>query len=78
MIELIGLNGVTLYLNYFQILCIELIPETKIIMTNGHYYLVKDSIKAVEYKIASFLHSCIDLDSRQLTAPEGAPVYRPD
>ena len=35
------LNGEILYLNWLQVELIEQIPETKIRMMNGDYYLVK-------------------------------------
>ena len=38
------LNGEILYLNWLQVELIEQIPETKIRMMNGDYYLVKDSV----------------------------------
>lgn len=41
MIKVIRLNGEILYLNLFQIEYMESIPETKIKMMNGNYYLVK-------------------------------------
>lgn len=66
MIQLTGLDGSKLYINYFQILLIELIPETKVLLTNGRYYLVKDSIETVQAKIEMFLHGCITLEDREL------------
>lgn len=66
MIKLIALDGTILYINYFQILYIEQIPETKITMSNGHYYLVKDSVESIQKQIAFFLHSCITLEGREL------------
>ncbi|MCI8402939.1 MAG: flagellar FlbD family protein [Lachnospiraceae bacterium] len=71
MIKLIGLDGSIFYVNYFQILCIELIPETKVLLTNGRYYLVKDSIESVQKKIETFLHGCITLEDRDLLAEAG-------
>ncbi|MCR5007744.1 MAG: flagellar FlbD family protein, partial [Oribacterium sp.] len=44
MIELIRLNGEPLYVNYLQILSIEKIPETKVKLTTGDYYLVKNTL----------------------------------
>lgn len=69
MIRLTGLDGSILYINYFQIMFIELIPETKVVLTNGRYYLVKDSIEAVQKKIEAFIHGCITLENRDLLAP---------
>ena len=42
------LNGEILYLNWLQVELIEQIPETKIRMMNGDYYLVKDSVESIE------------------------------
>ncbi len=68
MIKLTGLNGTLLYLNYFQIMCIETIPETKVIMSDGHYYLVRDTVEAIQEQIILFLHECITFEGRDLTA----------
>ena len=66
MIKLVGLDGSVWYLNYFQILCIELIPETKVLLCNGRYYLVRDSIESVQEQIRSFLHGCVAPEGREL------------
>jgi len=66
MIKVTGMNGGVLYLNYFQIMSIELIPETKIVMNNGHYYLVKDSIDSIQEQIVTFLNSCVAPENRKL------------
>ena len=47
MIKVTRLSGEILYLNIFQIESMESIPETKIKMMNGYYYLVKDSEDSV-------------------------------
>ena len=41
MIRVVRLNGEVLYLNYLQIELIECIPETKIRLMNGDYYVVR-------------------------------------
>lgn len=64
MIKLTRLNGEVIYLNYFLIQCIELIPETKIRMANGDYYLVKDSIDTILQLVSEALKSCIDFDKK--------------
>ncbi|MCI9485477.1 MAG: flagellar FlbD family protein [Lachnospiraceae bacterium] len=66
MIKVIGLDGTTWYLNYFQILCIEEIPETKILLNNKQYYLVKDSVESIQKQIVAFLHSCVSPKEREL------------
>lgn len=47
MIRLTRLNGEIFYVNYFQILYVESIPETKIRLASGDYYLVKDSVESI-------------------------------
>ena len=37
----------------------ECIPETKIRMMNGDYYLVKDSVEAVQLQAERFLGRCM-------------------
>lgn len=55
MIELIRLNGEPLYVSYLQILTIERIPETKIKLTTGDYYIVKNTLEDIEAQIEKFL-----------------------
>ena len=38
---------------------IEQIPETKIRMMNGDYYLVKDSVESIKDQVAGFFQRCI-------------------
>ena len=59
MIKVTQLNGEILYLNYFQIEYIETIPETKIKLVGGNYYLVKDTAESVGEQIKAFLAACI-------------------
>lgn len=58
MIKVTRLNGEKLYLNYFQIELIESIPDTKIKMMNGEYYIVRDSVESIERQIQHFINSC--------------------
>lgn len=53
-----------LYLNVLQIESMESIPETKIKMMNGYYYLVKDTAESVMEQLRGFYHSCITPDGR--------------
>lgn len=62
MIRVTRLNGEVLYLNILQIESIECIPETKIKMMNGYYYLVKDKAESVVEQLRAFCHSCIAPD----------------
>lgn len=59
MIRVTRLNGEVLYLNVLQIESMESIPETKIKMMNGYYYLVKDTADSVMEQLKKFYHSCI-------------------
>lgn len=59
MIRVTRLNGEVLYLNVLQIESMESIPETKIKMMNGSYFLVKDSADSVLEQIKAFVNGCI-------------------
>ncbi|SFG25045.1 flagellar FlbD family protein [Oribacterium sp. WCC10] len=59
MIELIRLNGEPLYVSYLQILTIEKIPETKVKLTTGDYYIVKNTLEDIEAQIVKFLHDVV-------------------
>lgn len=59
MIRVTRLSGEVLYLNIFQIESMETIPETKIKMMNGYYFLVKDSAESVMEQIKAFLGGCM-------------------
>ena len=64
MIKVIRLNGEILYLNLFQIEYMESIPETKIKMMNGNYYLVKDTVDSIIKQEAGFLNNCISFEEK--------------
>lgn len=64
MIKVIRLNGEILYLNLFQIEYMESIPETKIKMMNGNYYLVKDTVNSIIKQEAGFLNNCISFEEK--------------
>ena len=53
------LNGEKIYLNWLQVEYMECIPETKIRMMNGDYYLVKDSVESVGRQVEDFLGRCL-------------------
>lgn len=59
MIKVTRLSGEIIYVNIFQIESMELIPETKIKMMNGYYFLVKDSVESVLEQIRASLHGCL-------------------
>ena len=54
MIELTNLNGTPFVLNCSLIETIESIPETKISLTNGKYFLVNESRKDIIRKIIAY------------------------
>ena len=58
MIKVIRLNGEALLLNFFQIESVEMIPETKIKMMNGTFYLVKDSAESITQKKKEVMRDC--------------------
>lgn len=64
MIELTRLNGEIIYLNYFQIQYIVKIPETKVMMVNNEYYLVKDTVDEILQKVKVFLRSAVAFESK--------------
>lgn len=64
MIKVVRLSGEILYLNYFQIEYMETIPETKIKMMNGGYYLVKDTVESILEQIKGFLHNCVVFEDK--------------
>ena len=55
------LNGEILYLNWLQVELIEQIPETKIRMMNGDYYLVKDSVASIKDQVTGFFQRCVSI-----------------
>lgn len=59
MIRVTRLNGELLFLNILQIEAMESIPETKIKMMNGDYYLVKDTAESVMEQLRKFYRDCI-------------------
>lgn len=54
MIALTKRNGERFLVNHFQIACIELIPETKIVMMNRDYYLVLETADEIIKKITRY------------------------
>ncbi|NBH72993.1 hypothetical protein D3Z51_13345 [Clostridiaceae bacterium] len=62
MVRVVRLNGEELYLNLLQIESMESIPETKVKMMNGDYFLVKDSADSILDQIRAFVKSCIVYD----------------
>lgn len=54
MIRLTRLNEEEIIINCAQIECIEIIPESKIIMMNGRFYIVKESADEIIKKSAEY------------------------
>lgn len=54
MVEVIGINGESFLINTLLIEKIEFIPETKITLTTGKYYLVKDTKDEIINKIIKY------------------------
>lgn len=54
MIVLTKMNKENFLVNHLQIECIELIPETKIVMMNRSYYLVRETAEEIIQKIAEY------------------------
>ena len=70
MIRVTRLSGEVLFLNIFQIESMESIPETKIKMMNGYYFLVKDSADSVIEQIRAFFKDCIVTLKESITEEE--------
>ena len=71
MILLTKRNHEKFLLNHQQILCIETIPETKIVMMNHDYVLVQESVEDIVRKIAEYnakvqdIHRAISVEDRR-------------
>lgn len=66
MIFLTKRNQEKFLLNHQQIQCIEMIPETKIVMVNREYFLVEESVEEIIDKIADYNAKVQDVH-RQIT-----------
>ena len=54
MILLTKRNGDEFLVNHHQIQCIEMIPETKVVMVNRDYFLVTETAEEIIDKIANY------------------------
>ena len=54
MIVLTKRNGERFLLNHNQIQCIEMIPESKIVMMNRDYFIVKESPEQIIKRISEY------------------------
>lgn len=66
MIVLTKMNFEKFLVNHFQIECIEVIPETKIVMMNHDYYIVRESTDEIIDKITEYNAKVLDIH-RKLT-----------
>jgi flagellar protein FlbD len=66
MILLTKRNQEKFLINHQQIQCIEMIPETKIVMVNREYFLVRESVEEIIDKIAEYNAKVQDVH-RQIT-----------
>jgi len=54
MVEVVGINGENFIINATLIEKVEFIPETKITLTTGKYYLVKDTKEELVNKVIKY------------------------
>ena len=54
MIKLTKLNGETFVLNCLQIEVIESIPESKVILMNKEFFIVRESSEEIIYKVMEY------------------------
>ena len=66
MIQLTKRNGERFLLNHQQIESIEMIPESKVVMMNRDYYIVKETPEQIIGKIAEYTAKVQDIH-RQVT-----------
>ncbi len=66
MIVLTKRNHEKFLVNHLQIECIECIPESKIVMMNHDYYLVRESTDEIIEKIAQYNARVMDI-RREIT-----------
>ncbi len=64
MIKLTKLNNDVFVLNSNQIESIELIPETKVVLMNKDYYIVREDVDEIVDKIIEFNAKIADLNKR--------------
>lgn len=63
MIELTDLSNKKYILNSELIERIEAVPDTKILLTNGKKYLVKESVDEVVYKVMNYKKKIFTLET---------------
>ena len=63
MIEITDMGGSVLYINSDLIEKIEIVPDTMLVLQNGHRYLVKEQPADIVDRIISFRNKCNVLGS---------------
>ena len=71
MIVLTKRNHEKFLVNHLQIEYIETIPESKIVMMNHDYYLVRESVEEIIEKIAKYNAKVIDIH-RQISIEDNS------
>ena len=66
MIVLTKMNKERFLVNHNQIVCIELIPECKVVMMNHDFYLVRETEEDIIRKITEYNAKVLDIH-RELT-----------
>jgi flagellar protein FlbD len=61
MIVLTKMNGERFLVNHSQVECIELIPESKVVMMNHDYYLVQESAEEIIRRIQDYSAKVMDI-----------------
>ena len=69
MIVLTKRNHEKFLVNHLQIECIESIPESKIVMMNHDFYLVRESTEEIIDKIAQYNAKVMDIQ-REITVTD--------
>ncbi len=69
MIMLTKMNRERFLVNHNQIQCIEFIPESKVVMMNHEYYIVRESGDEIIRKITDYNAKVMDIH-RQLTVED--------
>lgn len=64
MIKLTKLNNEIFVINSDQIASIELIPETKVVMMNKDFYIVREDVDEIIDRIIEFKGKVADLNRR--------------
>ena len=71
MIQLTKRNGERFLVNHQQIQCIEMIPESKIVMMNRDYFIVKEDPETIIKRIQDYnakvqdVHRALTIEDRR-------------